>query len=470
MNKDFVLDSFDKQTFLRDFWQQKPCLLKQFMPHFTDPIDEHDLAGLAQESGVDSRIVSFQTSEAESEIEAVETQKTTPAQPAGQWTVTQGPFDEFESVCKGSWSLLVQGVDRYIGEVSELANKVDFLPNWRFDDVMVSFSTANAGVGAHIDEYDVFIVQGRGRRRWQVGLPAGVTQHESNADKSAIQAQFNTLVPHPLLKQIESFDAVIDYELEPGDAIYIPPKHPHKGIALEECLNYSLGFRAPTNLEVLTGMLDESDELREIQTRYSDPDISLLRSKGLRKSEISEGELNKVKQDLQSLLDSEQATHMLLQYLSRQELPNAEQLDIEPYKVSEVNQMIQDRTLFELMPGVKPIYLEQKDEQDAYFCFYIDGVEYTVTAELRESVVSLLNGFPEEVGGSGLRQNDELGHQNDGLGQQNDGLGHQNDGLGHQNDGLGHQNDKVDLKSSWVSLLTQLLNAGAIDVVEDDAF
>ena len=98
---------------------------------------------------------------------------------------------------------------------------------------MISFSNEGAGVGAHIDEYDVFIIQGKGSRRWQVGLPSDYTES----------------IPHPLLKQINGFTPIIDEVLLPGDVVYIPPKHPHNGVALTDCLNYSIGFRAPTSLE-----------------------------------------------------------------------------------------------------------------------------------------------------------------------------------------------------------------------------
>lgn len=377
----FIITNFNIDTFLADYWQKKPCLIKHFVPDFIDPIDENDLAGLAQEDDVDSRIVSNQK---------------------GCWQVDQGPFADFESVCKGNWSLLVQGVDRYIPEVNALSQLVEFIPNWRFDDVMVSYSTANAGVGAHTDEYDVFIIQGQGTRRWQVGLP-------SNA---------KTIIPHPLLKQIEGFDAVIDEILEPGDAIYIPPKHPHNGLALEACLNYSMGFRAPTNVEVLTGLLDESDNITALQTRYTDPEISTLRPNGLSPMAVSVQELDKLKANMIELLHSPQADEAILQYLSRQGLVT--ELDIPLYETQEIQNLLDQGHELVKLSGVKPIF---KASNLGIFSFFIDGNVFEVEQALTEQTIALLEG-------------DSIKGYSQAIG-----------------------NNASD-KASWVSLVTQLVNAG----------
>jgi 50S ribosomal protein L16 3-hydroxylase len=388
-----IITNFDQDYFVKQYWQKKPCLIRQFVPNFIDPLDENDLAGVAQEEGVDSRIVSCSK---------------------GVWDVQQGPFDDFEPYCKGDWALLVQGVNNYIDDVNALSQLVDFIPYWRFDDVMVSYSTQNAGVGAHTDQYDVFIIQGKGSRRWQVGLPTN-----SGSENNIVN-------PHPLLKQIHSFEAVIDEILLPGDAIYIPPQHPHSGVTLSPCLNYSLGFRAPTNFEALSGLLDEGDSIQQAQTRYSDSDIDKLRSKGLSPMQVSSQELSKLKSTLVELLNSPQAEQALLQYLSRQGLPNNQ----EPpnYDVSEISEALMQGAVFEKLPGVKPIYAEQ---QQASFCFYIDGNMFEVDNDLTEQTLSLLaaqsvQGLPE---------------------------------------GFALQSPQSTL---WVALITQLLNAGFWEVVHSD--
>jgi 50S ribosomal protein L16 3-hydroxylase len=356
-----MIKHFDAQQFLQEYWQKKPCVIKSFVSHFTDPIDENDLAGLAQESDVDCRIVAKSTNNGEEE-----------------WQVAQGPFEDFEPQCKGDWSLLVQGVDRYIPEIDQLAKLVNFIPNWRFDDVMVSYSVPNAGVGPHTDQYDVFIIQGKGSRRWQVGLPLS-------------QGQETPITPHPLLKQIKGFDPIIDEVLEAGDAVYIPPKHPHNGVALTECLNYSIGFRAPTNLEVLAGMLDESDHFVQSQVRYTDPNIDTLRASGKSEnqaylSQVSPKELAQLKDNIMALLHSEQSEHAILQYLSRQSLPDLQAG--EDYTVEDVIELSASGVYLLRAPGVRPIHAETSS---AFFTFYIDGNHFDLPVSLSNYMQTILN-------------------------------------------------------------------------------
>jgi 50S ribosomal protein L16 3-hydroxylase len=350
MNKDsFTVTAFEIDSFLQEFWQKKPCVIKGFFSDFDDPLDEHELAGLAQEEEVDSRLVSKHDN---------------------QWQVTQGPIDDFAPLCVGAWSLLVQGVDRYVPEVDAMFAAVGRMGNWRMDDVMVSFSTAGAGVGAHVDQYDVFIVQGKGSRRWQVGLPS---EHE-------------TRVPHPLLSQIEAFDAVIDQVLMPGDAIYIPPLHPHSGVTLEACLNYSIGFRAPTNVELLHGLLDEGDGLHLAQRRYSDPDCAQYRDVGLSAHVVTKEEIGRLKQSVIGLLDSPEAEQALMRFISRQALPDAR--PEQPYDIAAVIDAINSECDIVLLPGIKPIYLQQSAEN---FVFYIDGEPFSVIAEIKALIQGLLD-------------------------------------------------------------------------------
>lgn len=343
------LQGLQMTKFLQEYWQKRPCVIKQFIPDLTDPIDEHDLAGLAQEGDVDSRLISCVDD---------------------KWQVTQGPIDDFKSLCVGAWTLLVQGVDRHVPEVDALSDIVKQIGNWRMDDVMVSFSVVGAGVGPHVDQYDVFIVQGKGSRRWQVGLPC----------------QCETLLPHPLLKQISEFPTVINEILEAGDAIYIPPQHPHNGVALTDCMNYSIGFRAPTNLEVLNGFLDEAEGLALAQQRYSDPDIFAFRDENLSNAIVTSAEIERLRIGMISLLNSEQAEQSLLQSISRQSLPDMR--PEKPYLANEVLTCLQNNRALVKAPGVKPIYAQNKKTD---FKFYIDGQAYIASPALTEFAISLVN-------------------------------------------------------------------------------
>jgi 50S ribosomal protein L16 3-hydroxylase len=275
----YYLEHFDIDLFLREYWQQKPVVLKRFFPTFVDPIDENDLAGLAQEAEVDARIINNIN---------------------GNWHVEQGPIEDFDRLCKGKWTLLVQGVDKYIQDVAPILVPFSFIPNWRLDDLMVSFATEGAGVGAHIDQYDVFLVQGKGKRRWRVGMPG----------------EYKETFPHPKLRQIEGFDAVIDVVVEPGDVVYVPPGWPHDGETVEDSLTYSVGYRAPDNLQLaesLAMMLDKGEH----NFRYTDPQRAVQNAAYT----VTPNDVASLKQQLIEAINSEGFTRSLLEAMSEQGIP-----------------------------------------------------------------------------------------------------------------------------------------------------
>ncbi|GAA0852765.1 cupin domain-containing protein [Aliiglaciecola litoralis] len=271
----YVLSMMNKQEFVEYYWQKKPLVIRQAFQNFVDPIDQHELAGLAQEADIDSRIITNHQS---------------------RWTVSHGPFEDFSPHCVGAWTLLVQAVDCYSEQAKALLDSFDFIPKWRVDDLMVSFSTAGAGVGPHLDQYDVFIVQGTGSRRWQVGE----------------KKDYKTIVPTKDLKQTEPFEPIIDEVLLPGDMIYIPPGFPHNGVALEECLNYSIGFRAPTQRELLCALADYAQDFELFETRYSDPNLQLRDNQ----FEINLHEKQQFKELLLQMINSSQFDDFIGHFLS----------------------------------------------------------------------------------------------------------------------------------------------------------
>ena len=231
--------SISQQDFIDNYWQQRPVLLKNALPNLTELTDEHELAGLAMEEFIDSRIVEQQADKS--------------------WQVHQGPFDDFSKWQSGTWSLLVQGVDRFLPDVSKLLHAVDFIPQWRIDDVMVSFSMPGAGVGLHLEQYDVFIVQGKGKRRWQAGA----------VDKNQIQDEISENLLQ--LTEPDKFEPIVDEVLECGDIIYIPPFSAHKGQTIESAMNYSIGFRAPNQQELLSYFADYLIDEEHGLKRYAGP-------------------------------------------------------------------------------------------------------------------------------------------------------------------------------------------------------
>jgi 50S ribosomal protein L16 3-hydroxylase len=175
------------------------------------------------------------------------------------WELRRGPFAEeaFAELPERDWTLLVQAVDQFVPEVAELLEQFKFLPKWRIDDVMISFAAPGGGVGPHFDNYDVFLLQGYGKRRWQVGQMC-------NSDSLLLQ--------HTDLKILAEFAQTEEWVLEPGDMLYLPPLLAHCGTAEDDCMTYSVGFRAPSAAEVLTHFTDFLGQFLPEEERYSDAD------------------------------------------------------------------------------------------------------------------------------------------------------------------------------------------------------
>lgn len=222
--------------FLEKYWQKQPVVIKNAFPNFVDPITPDELAGLAMEPEVDGRLVSHTD---------------------GQWQASNGPFEHFDNLGETGWSLLAQAVNHWHAPSAELVRPFRVLPDWRLDDLMISFSVPGGGVGPHIDQYDVFIIQGMGSRRWRVG------------DKLPLK-QF---CPHPALLHVEPFTPIIDEGLAPGDILYIPPGFPHDGFTHETAFNYSVGFRGPNGRDLISSFADYALENDLGGEHYSDPDL-----------------------------------------------------------------------------------------------------------------------------------------------------------------------------------------------------
>ena len=209
-----------ESQFLAQYWQKKPLLCPQALPQFKSPLSPEELAGLAMEPDIESRLV---------------------WQQKGVWRQRNGPFEENEFKGTEPWTLLVQRVDHWHEAVAALRQTLPALPRWRFDDVMVSYATDGAGVGPHFDRYDVFLLQGSGRREWRIG---------PTCDDDTLQLTENGL------NLIPPFEADETYLLEPGDVLYVPPGVAHWGIAQGNSMTFSLGFRAPRVTDLLARRVD----------------------------------------------------------------------------------------------------------------------------------------------------------------------------------------------------------------------
>jgi 50S ribosomal protein L16 3-hydroxylase len=209
-----LLGALTTKRFLAEHWQKKPLLVRGAFPGFRDPLDADELAGLSCEDGVESRIVR-----------------------AKRWRVIYGPQDEriFAKLGDERWTLLVQEVNRWVGDVALLLDRFDFIPSVRVDDVMISYAAPGGGVGPHLDSYDVFLLQGEGERRWR--WSARVVKN----------ARFRPGLELRILER-PSFDR--EEILRRGDMLYLPPGFAHEGTAVTPCLTYSIGFRAPAFAEM----------------------------------------------------------------------------------------------------------------------------------------------------------------------------------------------------------------------------
>ncbi|HJU08975.1 MAG TPA: cupin domain-containing protein, partial [Rhodanobacteraceae bacterium] len=225
--------------FLRDYWQKRPLLIRNAFADFVSPLSADDLAGLACEESALSRIVlrehihasSFRSRsqrERNPESAFATSRKADSGSPLrgvrnNGWVVRTGPFSEsdFAMLPESHWTLLVQDVDKWDADVAALLHRFDFLPSWRIDDVMVSYATDGGGVGAHVDQYDVFLLQGSGQRRWRISTDPRASQ------------EFRDEVE---LKLLREFRPTYEWTLDPGDMLYLPPSIPHDGIAIGECM------------------------------------------------------------------------------------------------------------------------------------------------------------------------------------------------------------------------------------------
>ena len=264
------LNGLPPETFLRDYWQKKPLLIKNALPDFVCPVAPEELAGLACEEGIESRLIQEQGGD-------------TP------WLVRHGPFaeEDFLALPDTHWTVLVQEINKHIPEFALLQDRFAFLPNWRLDDVMVSFAPDQGTVGPHADNYDVFLIQGPGRRRWQLSY------QESGPEQ---------LIPGLPLRILKDFRPEEEYILEEGDMLYLPPGVVHHGVALENCITISVGFRAPAKVELLSGYVADALSQMDTEAFYEDPDLAPQANPG----EISAQAREKIRAIIRSLpLDDE---------------------------------------------------------------------------------------------------------------------------------------------------------------------
>lgn len=285
-----LLGGISPRRFLREHWQRKPLLVRGALPGFGAELSAEELAGLALEPEIESRLV----------IE----RGTCP------WELRRGPFTarDFRRLPPTRWTLLVQAVDQWVPAARALREAFDFLPGWRFDDVMVSYAADKGGVGPHVDQYDVFLVQGTGRRRWRIGQRCDARSPLRRGTELRILSRFETTA---------------EYVLEPGDLLYLPPGLAHWGSAEGPCMTWSVGFRAPSAAEIVQEVAGEAAARLPEDRRFQDAGIAWPRD-----GEIARPAIARIRRMLAQALDDEELlAAWFARYMTERKYP---ELDIAP--------------------------------------------------------------------------------------------------------------------------------------------
>jgi len=266
------------EQFLSEYWQKKPLLVRGAWPGFETPLSPDQFMDLSTREDAFSRMI-------------IERPK------ISNWELREGPFEraEFDAMPDSHWTLLIQEVDRLVPAVWDMLKAVSFLPAWRLDDVMISYAANGGGVGAHIDNYDVFLLQGYGQRRWQINTEPVVEENLVEDIDVSILADF---VPDR------------DWVLEPGDMLYLPPRVAHFGVALGPCMTYSIGCRAPSKQEMIVAVIEQAMMTIDSDDRYNDPSLRMTDETGRVGSDLiawiksSMAELLSDDKDLRELIGS----------------------------------------------------------------------------------------------------------------------------------------------------------------------
>lgn len=321
-----VLGGITAEQFLNEYWQKKPLLVRNAMPEIINILEPDDVKELALEETVSARLIKQKDKD------------------PNQWSVKSSPLikGDFQKLPK-LWTLLVQAVDHYSFDLAELWKKFPFIPQWRRDDIMVSYAPKGGSVGQHFDFYDVFLVQGYGHRRWQLGQMCD----ENTA-----------FVAGQPLKLLPEIDVHFDEVLAPGDLLYVPPGLSHYGVAEDDCLTFSFGFRMPN----VATMMDRVSDRFADNALLKNPVIDIMRDQVGQIGEMTSNELAYLKAKvLDQLQHSSDFEHALVALMSEPKYPDniPEPDEIEADDLREILS-----TGYELClePASRLLYTQQDDQ------------------------------------------------------------------------------------------------------------
>lgn len=349
-----ILGGISAEQFLAEYWQKKPLLVRNALPEIAGLLEPDDVMELALEEHISARLIKQKDKDPD------------------QWTVKSSPLikGDFQKMPK-LWTLLVQAVDHYSFDLAELWKKFSFIPQWRRDDIMVSYAPKGGSVGKHFDFYDVFLVQGYGHRRWQLGQMC-------NAETEFVAGQPLCLLP--------DMDVNFDEVLAPGDLLYVPPGLSHYGVAEDECLTFSFGFRMPN----ITEMMDRvSDKFSDDQL-LKNPLADIIRDQQSPIGQISQNELEYLKAKLfEQLQNSTVLEDAIMSLMSEpkypENIPEAEEIG-----AGDLEEALEQGYQLMLEPASRLLYTDQDDA----LLFWANGEGICISEQFAPHLKQLADGQP----------------------------------------------------------------------------
>lgn len=347
-----VLGGITAEQFLAEYWQKKPLLVRNGLPEIVGLLEPQDVQELALEEHASARLIRQKDRN------------------PNEWHVKSSPLTkgDFQKLPK-LWTLLVQAVDHYSFDLSELWKKFPFIPQWRRDDIMVSYAPKGGSVGKHFDFYDVFLVQGHGHRRWQIGQMCDVN---------------TAFVANQPLKLLPEIDVQFDEVLAPGDLLYVPPGMAHYGVAEDDCLTFSFGFRMPN----VAGMMERISDQFSANTLLQNPVVDIARKQMGQIGEINATELSHLKDlVLAQLKDSSALDAAIMSYMSEPKypdnIPEADEIEADDLK-----EILHEGYEVLLEPASRLLYTEQNGTLN----FWGNGEVLFIAEPFEQKLKAIANG------------------------------------------------------------------------------
>jgi 50S ribosomal protein L16 3-hydroxylase len=347
-----VLGGITAEQFLAEYWQKKPLLVRNALPEIAGLLEPNDVMELALDENVTARLIKQKDRD------------------PNQWSVKSSPLlkADFQKMPK-LWTLLVQAVDHYSFDLAEMWKKFPFIPQWRRDDIMVSYAPQGGSVGKHFDFYDVFLVQGCGHRRWQLGQMC-----DADTDFAAGQP----------LKLLPEMDVHFDEVLAPGDLLYVPPGLSHYGVAEDECLTFSFGFRMPNVTDMMDRVCDKFSENELLKN----PLLDIIRDQQSPIGQITQNELEYLKEKIfAQLQNSTMIEDAIVSLMSEpkypENIPEAEEIG-----TGDLEDALEQGYLLILEPASRLLYTDQEDE----LLFWANGESICISEQFAPHLKNIADG------------------------------------------------------------------------------